>query len=304
MRKVRIWIRAFFGFSQSQTNGFLLLIPLILVALFSEPIYRAWWVRQPVDGAADLRQLDSLWSVINTPRPDTVAGPAFTQQAETFRFDPNTATAADWQRLGITDRVAQRILHYRNKGGVFRTAADVKKIYGIDTARVAQLSPWMTFVPPPATEARSSSDQSLKTKPFVPREPFDINTCDSIRLLDVNGIGPVLSSRILRYRNRLGGFVSLQQLYEVYGLDSAAVHALQLRSFIDASFRPVRINLNTATEQELKKLPYIRPALAKAIATWRFQHTKFESVNDLLKLKHVDSATFHKIKPYLTVSAE
>lgn len=303
MRKVRIWIRAFFGFSQGQTNGFLLLIPFILLALFSEPIYRAWYVRQPADDARDHRLLDSLLAVIASAPDDSLAAPP-APPPDTFIFDPNTATAETWQQLGFAAHVAQRIVNYRTKGGVFRSSTDVKKIYGIDTQRVAQLAPWMTFATPTAKAERAPSDAVAANRPRTTREPFNLNTCDSLQLLGINGIGPVLSSRILRYRNRLGGFVSTQQLYEVYGLDSATVQRLQQHSFVDASFRPVPINLNTASEQELKKLPYIRPSLAKAIATWRFQHTKFESVSDLLKLKQLDSATYHKIKPYLTVSAE
>ncbi|MCU0419556.1 MAG: helix-hairpin-helix domain-containing protein [Cyclobacteriaceae bacterium] len=303
MRKIRTWIRAFFGFSQGQTNGFLLLIPFILLALFSEPLYRAWWVRQPVNHTADQRKLDSLWGVIYAESDADPDAPS-TLPPETFSFDPNTATLGDWQRLGFAERVAQRIINYRSKGGTFRSAADVKNIYGIDTARVAQLSPWMTFARTREKTPPVASSHTRENKPPARHERFDLNTCDSLQLLSVNGLGPVLSSRILRYRTRLGGFVSPGQLYEVYGLDSATITALRERSFIEASFQPLQINLNTATEQELKKLPYIRPALAKAITTWRFQHTKFASVNDLLKLKQLDSATFHRIKPYLTVSAE
>jgi competence protein ComEA len=301
LHRLRVWIRAFFGFSRSQTNGFLILIPSMLIALFAEPVYRAWYVRQPIDQSADKHILDSLLTHLEEEPPPTAKGQDTTIHAPVlFPFDPNMASSVELKNLGFPDFIAQRIVTYRSKGGRFKTSEDLKRIYGIDTTWVNTLRPYVRF---------SSANTYSKASPKGDSEstpmralPIDLNTCDSLSLLSVYGIGPKLSSRIIRYRNRLGGFVSMHQLAEVYGLDTIVLQELRKRTFIEQNFVPKKINLNTASEKELLQLPYIKPALARAITTYRFQHGEYDSVDALLKIERIDSPTFEKIKPYLTVT--
>jgi competence ComEA-like helix-hairpin-helix protein len=130
---------------------------------------------------------------------------------------------------------------------------------------------------------------------------FDLNLVDSIKLLDVYGIGPVLSSRVVRYREKLGGFVSENQLHEVYGLDSIVVKRLSDLSFINQSFKPKKINLNTFTEKQLSSHPYLSRSDASAIVAYRFQHGSFQSLEDIRNIQSIDKETFIKIESYLTV---
>ncbi|MBK7652426.1 MAG: helix-hairpin-helix domain-containing protein [Flammeovirgaceae bacterium] len=98
----------------------------------------------------------------------------------------------------------------------------------------------------------------------------------------------------------MGGFVAIGQLQEVYGLDSVVVNELKNHTFISDGFNPIQISINSASEKELAAHPYITYALAKAIATYRFQHGRFSSVEDLHKIALVDETFYTKIKPYLT----
>jgi competence protein ComEA len=301
LHRLRVWIRAFFGFNRSQTNGFLILIPCVLIALFVEPVYRAWYVRQPIDQSADKHILDSLLTHLEEGPPPTAKGQDTTIHAPVlFPFDPNMASSVELKNLGFPDFIAQRIVTYRSKGGRFKTSEDLKRIYGIDTTWVNTLRPFVRFS---STNTYSKSSPGRDSESTPARVlPMDLNTCDSLSLLSIYGIGPKLSSRIIRYRNRLGGFVSMHQLHEVYGLDTIVLSELRKRTFIDENFAPKKINLNTASEKELLQLPYIKPALARAITTYRFQHGEYDSVDALLKIERIDSPTFEKIKPYLTVT--
>jgi competence protein ComEA len=90
-------------------------------------------------------------------------------------------------------------------------------------------------------------------------------------------------------------------LYAVYGLDSLVVDRLAESSFIPEDFQPRRINLNTATEEELAVHPYISRRMARAIVTYRFQHSKYASVDDLRNVLQLSEEQRAAIKPYLTV---
>lgn len=94
----------------------------------------------------------------------------------------------------------------------------------------------------------------------------------------------------------------MSQLQEVYGLDSAVINELNQHTFISDNFNPIQISINSASEKELAAHPYITYALAKAIATYRFQHGRFSSVEELHKIALVDETFYTKIKPYLTLN--
>lgn len=129
--------------------------------------------------------------------------------------------------------------------------------------------------------------------------PFDINTADTIILRQVRGIGSVLSKRIIKYRNQLGGFTSKRQLNEVYGLKDSVLIALDSLAIIDTNYLPDLININNLDETELKRHPYINYKMAKAITTYRFQHGNFNSIDDLKRVILLDSLDIKKLIPYL-----
>ena len=133
------------------------------------------------------------------------------------------------------------------------------------------------------------------------KETFDLNVADSVALDGVYGIGPALARRIISYRDKLGGFILEEQLYEVWGLDSSVVTRAMEQAVIAADFVPRRIKINTATELELASHPYIRHKTARVIVAYRFQHGNFSSIEDLGKTIFIDAKNFDRIKPYLTL---
>ena len=140
------------------------------------------------------------------------------------------------------------------------------------------------------------------SEPPRPLQPFDINTADAVQLSTVKGIGPVLSARIVKFRDRLGGFVSQAQYQEVYGLSPEVVDRLKERTYIDASFYPTRVDINIADVQTLAAHPYITYRQAKSIVNYRAQHGSFTAIESLCSLVLIDSSTLEKLSPYLYVS--
>jgi competence ComEA-like helix-hairpin-helix protein len=295
MNRLRLWIKFWFGFSRTESNAFVILVPLLLLLIFSEPIYRAWFVSQPASLTPQENVLDSVLAAWQRVAADSSA-----PEPLAFNFDPNTASVAQLEALGFGEQVAARIMRYREKGGRFREAGDLAKIYGIDSARVEALRGYIQIATKPSMQTTSDFPKMI-----MPRERttaparFDLNAADTSELKKIYGIGPVLAQRVVKYREKLGGFVAMSQLYEVYGLDSLTISRLVSKAFIDPDFHPVKLNVNEADETELARHPYLKFKFAKAIATYRFQHGKFTGIDDLRKVKMLDSTTVEKLKPYL-----
>ena len=294
MNRIRAWVKSFFGFSRTETNGFLLLLPFMLIILFAEPMYQAWFTSRPLDTSADARLLDSItstWQFAAKPEAEAVRPPTLTTKL--VMFDPNTSSAPEFVQMGFKESMANRIVNYRNKGGKFLVKSDLKKIYGIDTNYVASLYSFIAL--PERIEKKN-----YKLPNFEPKQPIekaarvDINLADTSQLIALKGIGSKLSLRIIKYRDRLGGFISQDQLTEVYGLDSLAIKELIKNTFVNPQFIPRQINVNKANEKELAAIPYIKFPLAKAIVAYRFQHGAFTSVEELKKIAVLDEATFAK----------
>jgi competence protein ComEA len=298
---IRKLVRSFFGFSRTETNGFLVLFPIIFIALFSEPIYTYWRSSRKADFSAESHYLDSLVASLEKQKALTNAT-QYKPERKLFAFNPNEATQDELVEIGFSGTVASRIVNYRSKGGEFRTKKDLLKIYGMDSLFFSEVKPFIllpeTFKKKDFTSTNFAKLPSTKKTEVV---RFDLNKADTSQLKSIYGIGEKLSLRIIKYRESLGGFVRQEQLKEVFGLDSAVVIKLSENSFIDENFQYIKLNLNTATEQELDRHPYLNRNEAKAIVGYRFQHGKFTTVDELQKIQVLNVETFKKVKFYLLV---
>lgn len=310
MNSVRKWIRDIFGFSGNEINGFLILIPLMLLLVLSEPLYHAWIADRQVYDPDDSMQLDSLiarWD----PHLNDQGAPEVAREVSLFPFDPNTATVEELRRLGLSANSANHIAAYRRKGGAFRSKQDLLHISGVDSSLYNQLYEFIRLPDRrngPKREYlavwrdksfQSNTSSSAKTEA---KKKFDINTADTLLLKSVYGIGSRLAARIIKFRDRLGGFVKPEQLYEVYGLDSMVVGRLLHAGDIDADFIPEKININTADANRLSGHPYIRHKLADLLVSYRFQHGDFKEVTDIKKLTAVSPHELERLLPYLKVN--
>jgi competence ComEA-like helix-hairpin-helix protein len=113
------------------------------------------------------------------------------------------------------------------------------------------------------------------------------------------GIGPKLASRINSFREKLGGFYSIDQVAETYGLPDSTFQ--KIRPYLKFSGEVKKINVNRATREELSSHPYIRWKMAGAITEYRKQHGDFAKLEDLKKVFLVDDAAFLKMLPYLSL---
>jgi competence ComEA-like helix-hairpin-helix protein len=129
---------------------------------------------------------------------------------------------------------------------------------------------------------------------------IEINSADSATLDKLKGIGPKFAQRIIKYRNLLGGFYCKEQLFEVYGMDSARLLPIWSNISIDTGLIN-KLNINKASFGDLLKHPYIEITEVKAITSSREKSGSFHSVNELLDLKLINDTLFRRLRPYLTV---
>ena len=134
------------------------------------------------------------------------------------------------------------------------------------------------------------------------KTPLNINKADSVALEKLPGIGEKLSSRIIRYRDRLGGFVNLSQIGEVYGLSDSVMQLIVPLLFIDERFVPVKIDVNQAGYTELRKHPYFTHSVAKAILAYRGAHGNFKSIDDIYNIISVGGEEVKRCSPYVSFS--
>lgn len=294
MRRLLHFIREHFGFSRTELNGFLILIPLMALALIAPAVYRRWVTRSEYENPLVVQRLDSLVAALgDSAKAQTM------ENVRLFEFDPNTAEAEALRELGLPDFLATRIINYRSKGGRFRKADDLLKIYGMDSAIFRRVEPYIRI----AETARQPAGLAAPAAAMLSQEPpFDLNLADTTQLKDVFGIGSKLALRIVRYRESLGGFIRMSQLSEVFGLDAVVIEELARRSFVDPAFVPRTININRATAGELDRHPYINGQTARAIAAYRLQHGAYTDIADLKKVELVSDSVLRKLLPYVSVN--
>jgi competence ComEA-like helix-hairpin-helix protein len=251
-----------------------------------------------------VKSMDTAVS-IDTDVETTVFAPSQSEPvrktAERFHFDPNTIDAAGWQRLGLPERVVNTIIKYRSKGGRFRRSEDLQKIWSLPEGFYESVKDYIRI--PQAEENSVAFTASADAKPFVRNEPtpsfVSINEADTSAWIALPGIGSKLAARIVNFRDRLGGFYSVDQVGETYGLPDSTFQKIKNRLVLRTGVR--KMNINTVSKEELKGHLYIRWQLANAIVEYRNQHGAFTSLEELKKIALIDEATFAKIIPYLTL---
>ncbi len=291
-KNLKRWLLKVTELSAIELNGMLILLPLILLLVFSQPLFRVI-VDKPLSLKRSM-QLDSLLEQFTIAPVPLEEEPVQSNYLSTpFSFNPNDATYQDFIDLGFEPRIAARIIAYRNTGADFRYKEDLLRIHDIDSALALQL--WNYILIP----EKPRVDSPKKVKEEISYSLLDINNADTADLKTIKGIGTVLSSRIVAYRKSLGGFIHIDQLSEVYGLKPEIISSLKARFYIAEDYVPNKININSADETLLKRHPYIDSKSARAIITYRSQHGLFKSVEELRNIYLISDSSLVKILPYI-----
>jgi competence ComEA-like helix-hairpin-helix protein len=231
----------------------------------------------------------------------------YLSKGELFYFDPNTISDEGWKKLGLRDKTITTIQNYLNKGGHFYKPEDLQKIYGLRKDEYERLSPYIrieTATAVKSTEAvvtPESQNENQAGKSFTSRySVIDINEADTSAFISLPGIGSKLAARIINFREKLGGFYSVDQVAETYGLPDSTFQKVKQWLKLD-NISVKKININTATVDQLKAHPYIKYSIANPIVAYRTEHGPFTKVEDIKKVMVVTGEIYKKIAPYLII---
>lgn len=222
-------------------------------------------------------------------------------------FDPNTVDSNTLVHLGFKPWQAQNLLKYRAKGGKYRKAEDLKRLYGMTDSMYLLLQPYIC-IELENLEVDSSANDSLMgdttrhdTMPrwqHVKKDTIlNLRTADTTELKMIRGIGSYRAKQIVRYREALGGFVRVEQLLEVEGMEN--VPDSVLKHFVLDTADVKQLNINSIGVRQLSKHPYLSFEEAKAIYEFRRKKIRLDSLGQLNELECVSDEAIKRIAPYL-----
>lgn len=214
-----------------------------------------------------------------------------------FQFNPNTLDMSGFEKLGLSSKTAQTVINYRNKGGKFYKPDDFRKIWGLKKEDADVLVPYI-IIESNKTQGSYSNTFSNRNETKI-LSPICINTATVNDFKALPAVGN-LAYRIINFRDKLGGFISTQQVKETYGLTDSVFSAMQPYLMV-SNMEIKKLSINEASEADLAQHPYISKTIARAIVIYRNQQGKFQSVEDLKNIVFIKLEIIEKIKPYLSL---
>lgn len=211
-----------------------------------------------------------------------------------FRFNPNTCDESDFRRMGLKQYQVAMIMKYRSKSAGYRTKSDFKKMYCINAELYTKLEPWIDLPDRIQDKTEPESPRRFE-KEFI---RIDLSNTDSTELIKLPGIGQVFSRRIILYGNKLGGYYCPEQLREVWGMTDSLYDRIMPHLFVSDSI-PLTLAINSISQSELGKHPYVGYKLAKIIISYRTQHGSFKMLDDLKSVPLLSDENFRKLAPYV-----
>ncbi|NOU61214.1 helix-hairpin-helix domain-containing protein [Marinifilum caeruleilacunae] len=203
-----------------------------------------------------------------------------------FKFNPNTISSSDWQNLGVKPVISNRIRKYLSTGARFKSADDLSKIYGFDPVLLEKLRPYVQIHP--------------SKEKMITHQMIDLNMADTTLLRSLPGIGKVLSSRIVKYKNLLGGYYNKAQLTEVYGISEETYGRIS-QSVCVSTNEVQKIFINRCTAKVLAKHPYLSMRMSTDIIKYRERVGKYNSIEELRTKHLLSDSVYRKVEPYLSI---
>lgn len=292
------FFRSYFSFSRSQQRGVLFLSLIIVVLIALNIFFDQIFLKQ--------HEVNEDYSELVK---DFLSENSDSTQAESsdlnFReFNPNEASIDELINMGLTNKQSMNIINYREKVGNFNSADDLKKLYTIDEKLYDRIKKFIVIsqIDPPQVNKRQNNNVNHST-PYKEKEIIvDVNLADTSDFKKLNGIGSYFAIRIVKFRDALGGFHSLDQLHEVYGLKDypETIESVKTQLTLDPSHCNL-IPINSMDAKELSFHPYFNKNLSNALINYRDQHGPFEKIEDVKKCRLVTEDIYPKIAPYLSL---
>lgn len=308
-----------FSFNRRERRGITVLLIILLIQISFLTFWKYLFPPEPFRFTIEKLETEPIDSIIVEEKLTSSDSILY------FSFDPNTVKKEELLNMGLKDWQSTQLINYRNSGGQFKIKSDVKKLYFVNDSIYELLKPFIHLPENYSKEVVTTSEDDLANAPKTVTENKDtpyrrddwerkvkipqrakdtfsvaLNISDTSDWKQFYGIGSGYSKRIIKYREKLGGYYSVNQLYEVYGLDSSLVNRIKPYLKEDRQF-VVKININRVSEYKLSRHPYFTYNMAKIIVESREEDGNYKSLEDLLSRNLLNKPLYDKIYPYISL---
>lgn len=221
-----------------------------------------------------------------------------------YPFNPNFITDFKGYKLGMSVAEIDRLLSYRETGKFVNSAEEFQSVTKVSDELLEKIAPYFKF--PDWVKNRKEGYLAYSKSEYKPYEKVikkivvqDINSATKEDFMKIFGIGDAISERIIKQREILGGFITMEQLQDVWGLSPEVLYELNKNFKVITIPTISKIEINNASTKELMKLPYFKYALAREIITYRSMNGAIKSVEDLTKIKGIPVEKVKIIALYL-----
>lgn len=304
MKRFLAWLGAEYGYTPRQSMQLLVLLCAALGFLAIPLVYKSWLMSRPQGPLPPVELVvvedSSAVAFPTAESEDEAESTSGTTQKQLHEFDPNIASEAEWESLGAPDWLARRIVHYRAKGGRFRSAEDIGRIYDFPPDLLETLKPYVRIGG--KSEIHDAPKNETFTESPAPRSytVLDLNTADSAELEALPQLGPATARNIVKYRKLLGGFYSPQQLYELYNQDSARTAVFLPYLKVYPGEGKTMLDVNALARSGKLYHPYLPKTSARLISAWVRQHGNLARPDQLVEHQLIDTASLRRLRPYLS----
>lgn len=274
--------KEYFHFNKGQRTGLLILVGLIVVQQLAY-FFIDFKPKQQITAE------DQQWLALQT-EIDSLKNNVEDSGYKIYPFNPNFITDFKGYKLGMSVAEIDRLLAFRKAGKFANSAEEFQQVTQISDSLLAKIAPHFKF--PDWVKNKKNRDVAYSKSEYKPYEKTvkkiivqDINTATKEELMKIFGIGDAISERIIKQREIFGGFISMEQMQDIWGLTPEVIYELNKNFKIGTIPAISKIDINNASVKELMKLPYFRYALAREIITYRSMNGGIKSAEDLTKIK-------------------
>ncbi|MBC5864524.1 ComEA family DNA-binding protein [Flavobacterium turcicum] len=275
-------IVSYFNYTKQQRTGVLILLVFIVI-LQSLVFFCDWSVIEKKDPK------EQTWLALQSTI-DTLSNNAKKASNKIYKFNPNFISDYKGYNLGMSVLEIDRLFAFRKQNKYVNSAAEFQMVTQISDSLLKELTPMFQF--PTWVSTKPKGDYTKKSydykKAAGAKEKIivkDINLANQDDLMKIYGVGEALSARIIKQRSILGGFVSMEQLTEIWGLSPEVVLELNTHFHVSALPAVLKLNINNASLKELSQFYYFKGGIARDIITYRSMKGDFAKIEDLTKIK-------------------